>query len=225
MAFISSKALSTPPKPASASATIGASQSAGRRRVPGLGPGDLVGAEQGVVDAADHLGNRVGRVEALVGVGLPGQVGVGRDLPAGQVDRVQPGPDLLHRLVAGQRAERVHVVPLVEQPPQPLGAQPGEGVLLLHGAAQPDHVLRGVGALEPSATAGWPPTPRSAAAAVLGLALAAVAAVDLLHALEATIAHGSSNVLRPLGGTASVPARAGPPPGSVLEKISKFHLE
>ena len=34
-------------------------------------------------------GHRVGRVQALVGVGLAGQVGVGGDLPAGQVDGLQ----------------------------------------------------------------------------------------------------------------------------------------
>src|SRR6266568_2821780 len=121
MAFISSNALSTPPNPASASA--------------------MVGAHQGVVDPADHLRYRVDRVEALVRVGLPGQVGVRGDLPAGQVDRREAGPDLLYRLVAGQRAQRVHVVLGVQQRPQPLGAEPGQRVLFLHRAPQPDHVL------------------------------------------------------------------------------------
>src|SRR5262249_18582785 len=120
-----------------------------------------------------------------------GQVGVGRDLPAGEVDRGQPGPDLLHRLVAGHRAERVHIVPLVQQPPQSLGPQPRERVLLLHRAAQPDHVLRGVGALDRAPPRAGRPLlaqPRC---------LPGGAPVDLLRALEATIAHGSSNVLSP----------------------------
>ena len=39
----------------------------------------------------------------------PGQVGVGRDLPAREVDGLQAGLDHLHGLVAGQRAERVDV--------------------------------------------------------------------------------------------------------------------
>ena len=60
---------------------------------------------------------------------------------------LQPGLDLLHGLVAGQRAERVHVVLAVQQRPQPLGAQPGQRVLLLDRAAQPDHVGGGVGPL------------------------------------------------------------------------------
>ena len=66
---------------------------------------DLVGAEQRVVDAAHHRGDRVGRIQALVRVGVAGEVGVGGDLPAGQVDGLEPGLDLLHRLVAGQGAE------------------------------------------------------------------------------------------------------------------------
>jgi hypothetical protein len=56
MAFISSKALSGPPKPASASATIGANQSI---LAPPLGVLDLVGALQRVVDALDHLGTEL----------------------------------------------------------------------------------------------------------------------------------------------------------------------
>src|SRR3546814_6359437 len=47
-------------------------------------------------------------VEALVGVHLPGGVGVRRDLPAREVNRLQPGADLLHRLVAGEGAEGRH---------------------------------------------------------------------------------------------------------------------
>ena len=101
--FISSNALSGPPKPASASATIGASQCVA---VAALGPVDLVGAQQRVVDALHERGHAVRRVEALVGVGLPGEVRVGRDLPAGEVDRLEPGLDHLHGLAAGHRAER-----------------------------------------------------------------------------------------------------------------------
>ena len=53
IAFISSKALSGPPKPASASATIGANQS--RPRLA-LGVLDLVGALQRLVDARTTVG-------------------------------------------------------------------------------------------------------------------------------------------------------------------------
>ena len=126
MDFISSNAFSTPPKPGLG---VGHDRRQPVRRPPSLpprlGPGDLVGAQQRVVDPADHLRHRVDRVQALVRVGLPGQVGVGGDLPAGQVDGLQPGLDLLHGLVAGQRAERVDVPLALQQRPQPLRARAG----------------------------------------------------------------------------------------------------
>ena len=75
--------------------------------VVAFGVVELVGAQQRVVDALDHLRHRVGRIQRLVRIHLAGDVGVGGDLPAGQVDRVQAGLDLLHGLVAGERAERV----------------------------------------------------------------------------------------------------------------------
>ena len=106
--------------------------------------GDLVGALQRVVDPANHLRHRVGRVQALVGVGVAGQVGVTGDLPAGQVDGLQAGAHLLHGLVAGQRTERVDPLQVVQLVPQHLRAATGQGVLLDHGALQVDDVLGGV---------------------------------------------------------------------------------
>ena len=94
-----------------------------------LEPRDLVGALEGLVDAANQLGNRGRGIERLVGIHLAGIVGVGGDLPAGDVDRLEPGLDLLQRLVAGQRAEGPHERPFGEQPAEPRGAAPGEAVL------------------------------------------------------------------------------------------------
>ncbi len=54
-----------------------------RAFVARLGPGDLVGPQQGIVNPADDLGHRVNRIQALVRVGLAGQVRVGGNLPAG----------------------------------------------------------------------------------------------------------------------------------------------
>lgn len=122
--------------------------------------GDLVGAQQGVVDAPDDLRNGVDGVETLVGVGVPGLVGVGGDLPAGQIDGLEPGPDLLHGLAAGQGAERVDVVPLVQLPPQTLRAAPGQGVLLTDAAGEPYDVLRAVGALDALPAGIGGPAPR-----------------------------------------------------------------
>ena len=53
MAFINSKALSGPPKPASASATIGAKVVALAAALQVL---DLIGALQGIVDPPHHVG-------------------------------------------------------------------------------------------------------------------------------------------------------------------------
>ena len=95
-------------------------------RAVALDLGDLVGAQQCVVDAADHLRHRVGRVQALVGVGVAGQVRVTGDLPTRQVDGLQAGTDLLDGLVAGQRAERVdevHVVQLRPRAPRRRGGR------------------------------------------------------------------------------------------------------
>ncbi len=113
-----------------------------------LRPGDLVGAQQRVVDPAGHLRHRVDRVQALVRVGLPGQVRVRRHLPPGQVDGLEAGPHLLHRLVSRHRAERGDGVFGGKQLTQPLGTAPGQRVLLDHRAAQAHHVLRGVRPLD-----------------------------------------------------------------------------
>ena len=110
--------------------------------------GDLVGAQQCVVDPANHLGHRVGGVEALVGVGVPGQVGVTGDLPAGEVDRLESAADLLNRHVAGERTQCVDELHVVELLPQHLRAAAGQRLLLDHAALQGDDVGRGVGAVD-----------------------------------------------------------------------------
>src|SRR6516162_2868114 len=107
--------------------------------------GDLVGALQRVVDPADHLRHRVGRVQALVGVGVAGEVGVTGDLPARQVDGLEARAHLLDGLVAGQGAECVDPLQVVQLFPQHLRAAAGQGVLLDNAALQGDDVLGGVG--------------------------------------------------------------------------------
>ena len=110
--------------------------------------GDLVGAQQRVVDAAHHLRHRVGRVEALVGVGVAGEVRVTGDLPTRQVDGLQAGAHLLDRHVAGQRAQRVDELQVVQLLPQHLGAAAGQRGLLDDRALQCHDVGGGVGALD-----------------------------------------------------------------------------
>src|SRR5690606_3625991 len=86
------------------------------------------------------------RVEALVRVGLAGEVRVGGHLPPGEVDRLESGLDHLHGLATGQRAERVDVRPGAHELPEALGATAGERVLLDDAAPQPDDVLGAVAA-------------------------------------------------------------------------------
>jgi hypothetical protein len=93
-------------RPAEAGLRVGDDRRQPVCAVPALGVLDLVSAQQGVVQAPDERGRRVGRIQALVGVRVPGQVGVGGDLPAGQVDRLQAGLNHLHGLSARHRAQR-----------------------------------------------------------------------------------------------------------------------
>src|SRR5918998_407779 len=71
--FISSKTFKAP-----AEARLGVGEYRGEPvgAVPVLGVVDLVGPLEGLVDPLDHVRNRVGWIEALVRVHLPGEVGV-----------------------------------------------------------------------------------------------------------------------------------------------------
>ena len=109
---------------------------------------DLVGALQRAVDALAQLGRRVGRIERLVGIHRRRRVGICRDLPARQVDRLEAGAHHLHGLVAAERAERVDEILLVDQLPQPVGAHLGQRMPDLHRAAQPLDVGRRIGPLD-----------------------------------------------------------------------------
>ena len=67
---------------------------------------NLVGAHERLIDAAAEVGDAIGGIEALVGVHLSSVVGVGGNLPAAYVDRLQPGFHLLDGLITGHGAER-----------------------------------------------------------------------------------------------------------------------
>ncbi len=111
-----------------------------------LDAGDLISAQQCVVDAADDGRNRVGRVQRLVGVGVAREVGVAGDLPAGQVNGLETGTHLLHGHVSSEGAQCVDVavVALGHAFPQDLGASAREGVILDDGALKLDHLVGGV---------------------------------------------------------------------------------
>ena len=105
---------------------------------------NLVGAGQRLVDAAHHVRHAVGRIQGLVGIHLSRVVGVGRNLPATEVNGLQAGAHLLHRLVAGQRAKRRDIGFRMQQFPEPLRASARQGMLDRQRTAQLLDVLLGV---------------------------------------------------------------------------------
>ena len=120
-------------------------------RIDAARPLDLVGALEGVVDPPHHGRHRIVGVQGLVRVHGFGGVAVGGDLPAGQVDRLDAGFHLLHRLASGQRAQAVDVALAglaMDQAPELLRAGGGGGVGGHARAAQAHHVLRGVAAAD-----------------------------------------------------------------------------
>ncbi len=118
------------------------------RPVPAFGGVDLVGAEQRVVDALDERGGAVHGIEALVGIRVRREVPVRRDLPAGEVDGLQPRLHHLHGLGAGECAERGHVRLVVHQLPQPLRPEARDRVLHTEATLQPLDVLLRIGPLD-----------------------------------------------------------------------------
>ena len=107
---------------------------------------DLVGAEQRVRDPPGESGARVRRIEALVRIGAADEVGVCRNLPAREVDRLEARLHHLHRLAARHGAEGRDPLALGEEHAEPLGAEARERVLDPHRAAQTLDVVGGVGA-------------------------------------------------------------------------------
>ena len=95
-------------------------------------PLNLIGAGQRVVNTLDDHWYRVGWVQRLIRVHLARQVGVTRHLPAREVNRFQACFHLLHRLVAGQCAQRIDERLGVHEVPKLLGAAFGERVLNHH---------------------------------------------------------------------------------------------
>ena len=68
---------------------------------------DLVRAHEGIVDALHHRRHRIDRIQRLIRVHLASNVSVRSHLPSGEINRLEAGLHLLHRLVATHGAERV----------------------------------------------------------------------------------------------------------------------
>src|SRR5215207_108817 len=124
--------------------------------VPALGVVDLVGPLQRLVDPLDHVRHAVGWIQTLVGIHVPGQVGVSGHLPARKIDRLESGLDLLHGLIAGQSSQRPHEWPIVHERPKPLRAYPRERVLDPDRTPEPRHIIGRVRALDPLPTLAFP---------------------------------------------------------------------
>ena len=74
---------------------------------------------------------------------------IGGDLPAAAVDGVETGAHLLHRLVAGDRPQRRHIVLRVQELPQAPRPHLCQRMLDAHRATQPQHVLGRIGPRDP----------------------------------------------------------------------------
>src|SRR5581483_588574 len=83
-------------------------------------------------------------IEALIRIHLPRLISVGRHLPAADVDRLEPGPHLLQRLVPRDRAQRMHIGLGMKQFPEPLRAEFRQRVLDMHSPAQALDIRRTV---------------------------------------------------------------------------------
>ena len=110
---------------------------------------DLVGANEGVVEASAKIGYRVGGIETLVGIHLAGVVGVSRNLPAANIDGLQAGGDHLHCLIAGYGAESVDILFGGQHLPQASGAETRQRMLDAECAAQAHHIFRGIRTCDP----------------------------------------------------------------------------
>ena len=83
---------------------------------------NLIGSLQCLVNTFDDMRHTVGRIEALVGIHLSGQIRIRGHLPAAQVDRLQASPDLLNGLIARQCTQSRHIGLGAQQMPESLCA-------------------------------------------------------------------------------------------------------
>src|SRR5262249_52874191 len=96
----------------------------------------------------DQLGNAVAGVKALVRISLARLVRVGGDLPARDVDSLQPRFDHLDRLRARERPVGGQKIPVPQALPKLSGPELGKRVRDLNGGPEPDDIARLVGALD-----------------------------------------------------------------------------
>ena len=89
---------------------------------------DLVGALQSLIDPFYHSRHAVCRIKTLIGIHLAGEICIGRHLPSAKINRFESRPDLLKRLVPGERAESVDEGFGLKQTPKLFRAAPRQCV-------------------------------------------------------------------------------------------------
>ena len=62
---------------------------------------DLIGTLQSLIDPFDYCRDAVRRIKTLIGIHLSGEIGIGRNLPAAEIDRLQSRLNLLKGLIPG----------------------------------------------------------------------------------------------------------------------------
>ena len=101
---------------------------------------DLIGTLERLVDPLHHRRDAVRRIKTLVGIHLSGEIGVGRNLPAAEIDRLQAGLYLLDSLITGQRSKRRDIVFCVQKPPKFLRPTPGQSIFHNNAPLQPLYI-------------------------------------------------------------------------------------
>ncbi len=128
-------------RPAEAGLGIGDDGGEPVRAVAPLGRVDLVGAEERAVDPLDESRSTVGRIQALVGVRVSGEIRIGGDLPAGEVDGLETGLHHLDGLRARERTKGGDVFLRAQELPEPLCTEPRERVLDAEPPADALHIV------------------------------------------------------------------------------------
>src|SRR5690554_5943114 len=93
---------------------------------------DLVGPEERVIDALDHIGHRTCGIETLVGIHLTCVICVGRNLPTTEIDSLHAGAHLLNGHISRERSKCRYRLFFVKKLPEFLSAARCKGVFNLH---------------------------------------------------------------------------------------------
>ena len=108
------------------------------------GPLDLVSTSEGIVDPAHHGRDRVDRIQGLIGIHGLGCIAIGSNLPTGKINGFYSGLDLLHCLTAGNSAQAIDIIFLVDQFPQFFRTTTRQCMFFLYRATQTNDIFRAI---------------------------------------------------------------------------------